>query len=103
MPLVTKLNKEVKSTEELVHNLTLTFESNKYVKRELPKEADEFWELDGAEEHIRQAQPDPDRLRQIDQLLHKPSRPNPRLQGTLGDPREHQKTRRHGPRSLPNQ
>lgn len=47
MPLVTKLNKEVKSTEELVHNLTLTFESNKYVKRELPKEADEFWELDG--------------------------------------------------------
>lgn len=47
MPLVTKLNKDVKATEELVHSLTLTFESNKYVKREVPKEADEFWELEG--------------------------------------------------------
>ena len=47
MPLVTKLNKEVKSTEELVHNLTVTFESNKYVKREVPKEAGEFWEIEG--------------------------------------------------------
>ena len=47
MPLVTKLNKEVKSTEELVHNLTVTYESNKYVKREVPKEAGEFWQIDG--------------------------------------------------------
>src|SRR3989337_219267 len=47
MPLVTKLNKEVKSTEELVHNLTGTYESNKYVKREVPKEAGEFWKIDG--------------------------------------------------------
>jgi sugar-specific transcriptional regulator TrmB len=47
MPLVTKLNKEVKSTEELVHNLTVTYEANKYVKREVPKEAGEFWQIDG--------------------------------------------------------
>jgi sugar-specific transcriptional regulator TrmB len=47
MPLVTKLNKEVKETEELIHALTLTYESNKYVKREGPKEANEFWELEG--------------------------------------------------------
>ena len=46
MPLVTKLNKEVKSTEELVHNLTVTYESNKYIKREIPKEAGEFWEIE---------------------------------------------------------
>ena len=47
MPLVTKLNKEVKSTEELVHNLTVTYESNKYVKRDVPKEAGQFWEIEG--------------------------------------------------------
>jgi sugar-specific transcriptional regulator TrmB len=47
MPLVTKLNKEVGNTEELVHALTLTYESSKYVKREEPKEASEFWEIEG--------------------------------------------------------
>lgn len=47
MPLVTKLNKEVKDTEELVRTLTLTYESSKYVKREIPKEASEFWEIEG--------------------------------------------------------
>ena len=47
MPPVTKLNKEVKSTEELVQNLTVTYESNKYVKRDVPKEVGEFWEIDG--------------------------------------------------------
>ena len=47
MPLVTKLNKEVKNTEELVQALTLTYESSKYVKREVPKEASEFWEIEG--------------------------------------------------------
>jgi sugar-specific transcriptional regulator TrmB len=47
MPLVTKLNKEVQNTEELVHALTLTYESSKYVRREEPKEASEFWEIEG--------------------------------------------------------
>jgi sugar-specific transcriptional regulator TrmB len=47
MPLVTKLNKEVRNTEELIHALALTYESSKYVKREAPKEASEFWEIEG--------------------------------------------------------
>jgi sugar-specific transcriptional regulator TrmB len=47
MPLVTKLNREVQNTEELVHALTLTFESSKYVRRDEPKEASEFWEIEG--------------------------------------------------------
>ena len=47
MPLVTRLNGEVRETEELVHALTLTFESSKYVKREMPKEASEIWEIEG--------------------------------------------------------
>jgi sugar-specific transcriptional regulator TrmB len=47
MPMVTRLNGEVKDTEELVHGLTLTYESSKYVKREAPKEASELWEIEG--------------------------------------------------------
>lgn len=47
MPLVTKLNKEVRATEELVSGLTVTYESNKYIKREVPKESGEFWEIEG--------------------------------------------------------
>jgi sugar-specific transcriptional regulator TrmB len=47
MPLVTKLNREVQNTEELVHALTLTYESSKYIRREEPKEASEFWEIEG--------------------------------------------------------
>ncbi len=47
MPLVTRLNGEVKNAEELVHALTLTYESSKYVKREAPKEASEIWEIEG--------------------------------------------------------
>jgi len=46
-PLVTKLNREVKDTEELVHALTVTYESSKYVKREMPKQAGELWEIEG--------------------------------------------------------
>jgi sugar-specific transcriptional regulator TrmB len=47
MPMVTKLNREIENTEELVHALSLTYESSKYVKREQPKEASEFWEIEG--------------------------------------------------------
>jgi sugar-specific transcriptional regulator TrmB len=46
-PLVTKLNKEVKNTEELVHALSLTYESSRYIKRDMPKEAGELWEIEG--------------------------------------------------------
>lgn len=47
MPLVTRLNKEVEDTEELVRTLALTYESSKYVKREVPKGASDFWEIEG--------------------------------------------------------
>ena len=46
-PLVIKLNKDVKDVEEVVHALTLTYESSKYVKRDMPKEAGELWEIEG--------------------------------------------------------
>jgi sugar-specific transcriptional regulator TrmB len=46
-PLVTKLNKEVKNTEELVHALSLTYESSRYIKRDMPREAGELWEIEG--------------------------------------------------------
>jgi sugar-specific transcriptional regulator TrmB len=46
-PLVTKLNKDVKDAEDVVHGLTVTYESSKYVRREMPKEAGELWEIDG--------------------------------------------------------
>jgi sugar-specific transcriptional regulator TrmB len=46
-PLVTKLNREVKDADDVVHALTLTFESSKYVKHDMPREAGELWEIDG--------------------------------------------------------
>jgi len=49
MPRITKLNKEVKDTEELVHALALTYESSKYVKGEVPEEANDCWKLEGRE------------------------------------------------------
>jgi sugar-specific transcriptional regulator TrmB len=47
MPLVTKRNKEIEDAEELVKTLALTYESSKYVKREVPKGASDFWEIEG--------------------------------------------------------
>ena len=47
MPLVTKLNREVKDSEGVVQTLNLAYESSKFVKREIPKEASEFWQIDG--------------------------------------------------------
>ena len=47
MPLVTKLNGEVKDSESAVHELALLYESSKYIKREMPKEIGEFWQIDG--------------------------------------------------------
>jgi len=46
-PLIAKLNKDVKSTEELVSSLALTYESSKYVKHDVPKESGEFWQIEG--------------------------------------------------------
>jgi sugar-specific transcriptional regulator TrmB len=47
MPLVTRLNREVKDSEGVVQSLHLAYESSKFVKRDLPKEANDFWRIDG--------------------------------------------------------
>ena len=47
MPLVTKLNRDVKDSEGVVQELSVAFESSKFVKRDIPKEATEFWQIDG--------------------------------------------------------
>ena len=47
MPMMTKLNRELKDSEVVVQQLNVSFESSKYVKREIPKEAGEFWQIDG--------------------------------------------------------
>lgn len=47
MPLVNKLNREAKDSEDVVQSLALTYESNKSVKREVPKVAEQFWQIDG--------------------------------------------------------
>jgi len=47
MPVVNKQTLELNETSAIVENLMLTFETNKHVKREGPKEADGFWEIQG--------------------------------------------------------
>ena len=47
MPLVIKLNHEVKDSESVVQSLNVTFESSKYVRRDTPREASEFWQING--------------------------------------------------------
>jgi len=47
MPLVAKFNHEVKESEDVVHGLALTYESSKYIKREIPEEVSGFWQIDG--------------------------------------------------------
>jgi len=47
MPLMSKLNREVKHSEDVVQGLALTYESSKYLKRDTPREVSEFWEMEG--------------------------------------------------------
>jgi sugar-specific transcriptional regulator TrmB len=47
MPIVNKLSRQLTEAEAVVENLMLTFESNRFVKRDGPKEADGFWEIQG--------------------------------------------------------
>lgn len=47
MPMVTKLSRELTDAEAVVQGLVLAFESGKFVKREGPKESEEFWEIQG--------------------------------------------------------
>ena len=46
-PIVAKLGRELTDAENVVEDLALSYESQKYTKRQDPKEADEFWQLDG--------------------------------------------------------
>jgi sugar-specific transcriptional regulator TrmB len=47
VPLVSKLNIDLKESEEVVQSLSVGFESSKFVKRGIPKESSEFWQIDG--------------------------------------------------------
>jgi sugar-specific transcriptional regulator TrmB len=47
MPLVNRLNRDVKDTENVVQELNLAFESSRYVKRDTPRESSEFWQIEG--------------------------------------------------------
>ncbi len=47
MPIVTRLDHDVKDSEQVVQSLAMTYESSKYVKRDTPKQSDQFWQLDG--------------------------------------------------------
>jgi sugar-specific transcriptional regulator TrmB len=47
MPLVNKLSRELTDAESVVENLALNFETSKFIKRQMPKEAQEFWEIQG--------------------------------------------------------
>lgn len=47
MPLVTKLSHELGIAEEIVQNLAVSYESSRFVKRDTPKEAEQFWEIQG--------------------------------------------------------
>jgi sugar-specific transcriptional regulator TrmB len=47
MPLIDRLNNDVKDSEGIVQSLAVTFESSKFVKRQLPSAAGEFWKIEG--------------------------------------------------------
>lgn len=51
MPMVTKLTRDLTDSEQVVQNLSVAYESGKFVKREV-READEFWEIDGRQNII---------------------------------------------------
>lgn len=47
MPIVTRLDHDVKDSEQVVQSLAMTYESSKYVKRDTPTQSDQFWKIDG--------------------------------------------------------
>jgi len=52
MPLVTKLEGDVKESETIVQELAVLYESSKYIKREMPRETNEFWQIEGRRDII---------------------------------------------------
>jgi len=47
MPIVNKLSRQLTQAESVVEDLMLTYQSNRFVKRDGPKEAEDFWEIQG--------------------------------------------------------
>lgn len=52
MPMVSRLNRDLADAEEVVQSLSITYESGKYVRRDTPKEAEEFWQMEGRQNVI---------------------------------------------------
>jgi len=46
-PLISKFNRDMKDSEDVVQSLAVTFEASKYTKRDAPKQSEEFWKMDG--------------------------------------------------------
>jgi sugar-specific transcriptional regulator TrmB len=54
LPVVMKLNREVKESEEVVQSLAVLFESSKYTKQyAIPEDVKEFWRIDGRKDILR--------------------------------------------------
>jgi sugar-specific transcriptional regulator TrmB len=51
-PLVTKLARDVTDSEAMVRDLSIAYESGRFVKRDIPKTADEFWQIEGRQNVI---------------------------------------------------
>ena len=47
MPIITKLDHDVKASERVVQSLSMAYESSKYVKRNIPRQSDQLWQIDG--------------------------------------------------------
>ena len=47
MPMVGRLNRELADAEGVVQNLAVTYESQRFTKQQGPRDAEQFWELDG--------------------------------------------------------
>ena len=76
MPLVTKLSHELGVAEEIVQNLAVAYESSKFVKRDTPKEAEQFWEIQGRPGIINKLNQIFGEASEDCQLLHNCGRPS---------------------------
>jgi sugar-specific transcriptional regulator TrmB len=47
MPIVTERNHDVRDSEQVVQSLAMTYESSKYVRRNVPKQSEQLWQIDG--------------------------------------------------------
>jgi sugar-specific transcriptional regulator TrmB len=54
MPIVSRLDHDVKDCEQVVQSLAMAYESSKYVKRGTPKQSEELWERKGRQQ-VREA------------------------------------------------